>query len=136
VQAPWKEGTSSTTWTPPPYNGPESGPSLRAFAACKGSLVDLWQCLFPDSLLDNIAVNTNKYAFEDFVVPLAARSPDGEEQKKPNWKHVTKEEAMKIKDAKHRRDQDAQNAWVVTSALFVLFLEFCCILEQWVILGA
>jgi hypothetical protein len=78
VPAPWKADDDMETWSPPSkfqFKGSNvPGASAIAKAACEGNdtntaLLNLWFTIFTHDLCQNIVKETNRYAFEDWVLP-------------------------------------------------------------------
>jgi hypothetical protein len=98
VPVPWKADDDMETWEPPSlfdFKGKKSaGASAEAKAVCAGkdsqdALIELWFTIFTIDLCNEIVHETNRYAFDDWVLPMDRIDRDGKQTKRKYWKHVS-----------------------------------------------
>jgi hypothetical protein len=84
------------TWTLPPqfhFNGPPPGATLKVKSALRGkddfeALKALWILIYTKDIMKYVAEETQRYAYEDWVLPTDRLDRDGKQGKRKYWKHV------------------------------------------------
>jgi hypothetical protein len=121
VPEPWKADEEMETWNLPPqfqYNGPPPGAKSKVKTAIRGkddfeALKELWLLIYNREIMQFVAKETMRYAYDDWVLPTDRPNRDGNASKRKYWKHVP----VYVDGARHRIDESIvtkDKRWDVT----------------------
>jgi hypothetical protein len=121
VPEPWKADDKMEMWNLPPqfqYNGPPPGAKSKVKTAIRGkddfeALKELWLLIYNREIMQFVAKETMRYAYDDWVLPTDRPNRDGNASKRKYWKHVP----AYVDGARHRIDESIvskDKRWDVT----------------------
>jgi hypothetical protein len=110
------------TWTLPPqfhFNGPQPGATLKVKLAIRGkdnfeALKELLLLIYSKDIMKFVAEETQRYAYEDWVLPTDRLDRDGKQGTRKYWRHID----TYVDGARHRIDKnkvDECKRWEVTT---------------------